>query len=278
MKIKKLILLGLVFFGMTSAAACHQIKEGDTPGVEVNPDDPKQGEDEKDTLFTVTFNSAGGSNVDAVTVKKNEKVGKPTDPTRSDCTFEGWYYNGALFDFDTIIEKSITLVASWKAEDKTTTYGFGEGLTAWSELEAEVGTNEVENSDKTKTYNVLAGDVALNDITFSSNNKNRVETDGKSYNTQGAEITIVLKSKATVSLAGTWGSDTAGKAYIKKDTQAVYSSDSLNKNDAFSVEKELEAGTYTISSDKAIKISLLKVTRTVNYCTVTYSSEHEKKM
>ena len=127
-------------------------------------------------------------------------------------------YNGALFDFDTVIDKSITLVASWKAENKTTTYGFGEGLTAWSELEAEAGTEEKKTTDsktgETKTNIVLAGDATLYDITFSSNTKNRVETDGKSYNNQGADITIVLKSKATVSLAGTWGSDTAGKAYI----------------------------------------------------------------
>ena len=41
--------------------------------------------------FTVTFESNGGSAVAAVTVDKDGKVEKPTDPTKEDCIFDGWF-------------------------------------------------------------------------------------------------------------------------------------------------------------------------------------------
>ena len=63
---------------------------------------------------TVTFDSAGGSEVASQTVAKGEKATKPADPTRSGYTFDGWYKGDTAFDFNTPINENITIKARWK--------------------------------------------------------------------------------------------------------------------------------------------------------------------
>ncbi|KAK3604789.1 hypothetical protein CHS0354_000447 [Potamilus streckersoni] len=67
--------------------------------------------------YTITFNSNGGSNVPNAVVTSGEKATKPTDPTRTNYTFVGWYKETTftnLFDFDKeIIIKDDTLYALW---------------------------------------------------------------------------------------------------------------------------------------------------------------------
>ena len=75
--------------------------------------------------FTVTFNSNGGSAVPAQTVKAGEKAVKPSNPTKSGCTFSGWYSDSALttqYNFNSAVTANITLYAKW-----TTTSGGGGG-------------------------------------------------------------------------------------------------------------------------------------------------------
>lgn len=63
--------------------------------------------------YKVTFNSNGGSTINSVYVKKNEKVSIPTNPVRRGYTFVGWYYYGERFNFDTKIDKDYILIAKW---------------------------------------------------------------------------------------------------------------------------------------------------------------------
>jgi len=67
---------------------------------------------EKDT-FTVTFNTNGGSNISTQTIKKDEKVIKPTDPIKEGYKFKGWYLNNKKYDFNASITKNIILTAKW---------------------------------------------------------------------------------------------------------------------------------------------------------------------
>ena len=71
---------------------------------------------------TVVFDTDGGSSVGAVVVKKGDKVAEPEDPTKENYEFNGWYLNEVLFDFETPINESITLVAKWNEVDDTLTY------------------------------------------------------------------------------------------------------------------------------------------------------------
>ena len=67
----------------------------------------------KEVTYTVTFNSALGSTVESQTVKENETVVKPTDPTREGYVFGGWTYNGVEYDFATPVTSDLTLTAKW---------------------------------------------------------------------------------------------------------------------------------------------------------------------
>ena len=69
--------------------------------------------------FKVTFESNGGSTVEAVSVKKGEKVTKPTDPTKDGYNFDGWFKEESLtteseWKFQTdVVTANITLYAKW---------------------------------------------------------------------------------------------------------------------------------------------------------------------
>ena len=72
----------------------------------------------KETTFTVTFDSQGGSAVEAQTVKYGEKATKPADPTKANFTFDAWYEDAVAvtkFDFDLPITSDWTVYAGWKA-------------------------------------------------------------------------------------------------------------------------------------------------------------------
>ncbi|MDE7107340.1 MAG: InlB B-repeat-containing protein, partial [Clostridiales bacterium] len=68
-------------------------------------------------IYDVTFNSAEGSDVDAVQVLNGKSLVKPTDPVRAGYTFLGWYKDNAyktpfIFESD-IISENTTLYAQW---------------------------------------------------------------------------------------------------------------------------------------------------------------------
>ena len=66
--------------------------------------------------YTVTYESNGGSTVPSQTVKYNETANKPADPTKSGCTFAGWYTEEKLtnkYDFAAPVTGNITLYAKW---------------------------------------------------------------------------------------------------------------------------------------------------------------------
>jgi len=76
----------------------------------INPVDEDQ--------VVVTFDSNGGSTVSSITLDKDGKITAPTNPTRSGYKFVSWQLDGKDYDFDSKVEKSITLVAKW---EKTST-------------------------------------------------------------------------------------------------------------------------------------------------------------
>ena len=66
--------------------------------------------------YTISFDTNGGSTISSQTVKSGKTVTKPTDPTKSNYTFGGWYTDSGCttaFDFSTIVTKNITLYAEW---------------------------------------------------------------------------------------------------------------------------------------------------------------------
>lgn len=76
------------------------------------------------TVCTVTFSTGGGSTVETQTVEKGAKATRPEIiPTKDGYRFGGWFTSDdggstlseTAFDFDTAIDKNITLYAKWAA-------------------------------------------------------------------------------------------------------------------------------------------------------------------
>lgn len=73
--------------------------------------------DENDVVwFTVTFDTLGGSSIDAVEVREGMTLTIPNIPTKAGFEFGEWQLDGVKFDFGTTITESITLVAVWIEE------------------------------------------------------------------------------------------------------------------------------------------------------------------
>lgn len=69
---------------------------------------------EKGSYVKVSFETAGGNNIDTIEVKKGEKVTRPIDPKKMGHTFKEWILNGKTFDFETPITEDITLLATYE--------------------------------------------------------------------------------------------------------------------------------------------------------------------
>lgn len=90
------------------------------------------------TLYTVTFNSNGGSDVPGQ-IRANAAATKPADSTRSGYVFAGWYTDEACtaaYDFTQPVTDNITLYAKWEAAPR---YYYNSGT-----------TTDTDNADKDK--------------------------------------------------------------------------------------------------------------------------------
>ena len=91
----------------------------------VNDDSANAGEERisesqrNDELFTVKFESDGGSAVNVVTVKSGEKIPEPKSPVKATLekqyAFKGWYYQNKKWDFENdVVTENIVLTAKWE--------------------------------------------------------------------------------------------------------------------------------------------------------------------
>ncbi|MBQ8344795.1 MAG: leucine-rich repeat protein [Clostridia bacterium] len=71
---------------------------------------------------TVTFDSKGGTEIVAQTIRKNQTVTRPQDPVRKGFVFGGWYQDTMPFSFDDTVIRDITLTATWIAEEDLFSY------------------------------------------------------------------------------------------------------------------------------------------------------------
>lgn len=74
-------------------------------------------------VFVVTFNSNGGTSVASQSVVKNAKATQPSDPSRTNYVFGGWYLDSGFsnqYNFNSAVTSSFTLYAKWTAPNKVT--------------------------------------------------------------------------------------------------------------------------------------------------------------
>ena len=89
-------------------------------------------------VYTVIFDSDGGTTVAAKPVTHGEQVAEPTDVTKEGHNLDGWYLNETKWNFDDPVTGNMTLKAKWSP--KTFTVSF----------DTDGGTPEV--ADKPATY------------------------------------------------------------------------------------------------------------------------------
>jgi len=131
--LKSLVLL-LFLFGFVFVIGC---------GDENKEDDDKTNQVEE---LTVTFVNDGSEQ--KVTVKKGEKVSKPSDPVKDGYVFLGWYLGDNEFSFDTVIDSNIKLEAKFEevVEKFTVTFKFD----TETKVEVEKGKKVSKTNDPEK--------------------------------------------------------------------------------------------------------------------------------
>lgn len=72
---------------------------------------------------TITYN-LGYDNMflDTQTIEKGSTTTKPDNPTRDGYDFLGWYLNESLFNFSTVVNEDIILIANWTENGEQNTY------------------------------------------------------------------------------------------------------------------------------------------------------------
>ena len=76
--------------------------------------------------YTITFNTDGGSAVDAITQDYGTTVQAPVNPTKEGYRFAGWLLNGAAYTFGTMPAENINLTAEWEEDRYTLTLDYGD--------------------------------------------------------------------------------------------------------------------------------------------------------
>lgn len=74
----------------------------------------------RNLTITITFEINGGSEIVPIQMISGNKIAKPTDPTKTDWYFGGWYSDSGLtqrWNFDTIVYDDMTLYAKWRDTD-----------------------------------------------------------------------------------------------------------------------------------------------------------------
>lgn len=65
-------------------------------------------------VVKITFDLNGGSGISERQIDAGKKLNRPDDPIKFGFKFIGWYYLGKEYNFDSPIEKAITLTAKWE--------------------------------------------------------------------------------------------------------------------------------------------------------------------
>ena len=109
-------------------------------------------------IWTVTFDSAGGTTKKAIKVNDGNTAVKPTDPTKTGFAFDGWFLKDSdeLFDFDTPVTENITLKAQWSTAILTIEFDTADG-TPIDPVYVEYGAKVAKPADPEREGYTFAG-------------------------------------------------------------------------------------------------------------------------
>ena len=163
------------------------------------------------TVYSVTFDSNGGSDVPAQGVEENEKAIKPQNPTKTDYTFVKWVITGTdtEYNFDSPVTADVSLTAVWMLDknqngipDEAETIKVV--INANGEVTLTDGNGKaIEATNVTATYDSKSGKV------------NIVATPASGY-----YVDITVNNGAV--LTGSWKNTDIDSSFLKTDYRNVY--------------------------------------------------------
>jgi len=222
--------------------------------------------------YTVTFNTDGGNTISNQTVNEGEKIIKPTDPLKEGYIFLDWYFNDELFDFETIINSDIELLAKWKIDETDTRTKYT--VTFNSDGGSSVLTKTVTEGTKVSkpTSPTRSG------YTFVE-----WQLDGKSYNFNNPvnkNITLKAVWKKVNQYTVTFNSDGGSSVLTKTVIEGTKVSKPANptRSGYTFVEWQLDGKSYNFNNPVNKNITLKAVWKKLNQYTVTFNSDGGSKV
>lgn len=109
---------GIILFNQKTTKTDKKVVTNETKKNKKEKDTVTKSSILKEKKYVVSFDTDGGSVVEPITVGEKEKLSNVPTPTKSGYLFDKWTLNGKEFNFNTKIEKDITLKAVWKKDDE----------------------------------------------------------------------------------------------------------------------------------------------------------------
>ncbi|RZK68957.1 MAG: T9SS type B sorting domain-containing protein, partial [Pedobacter sp.] len=120
--------------------------------------------------YTVTFDAKGGTSVSSVTQYQNLKINAPTNPTKVDYNFGGWYKDEnytTKWDFNVdVVQSNTTLYAKWIDSKQIITFP----AIADKRYGDTFDLSATTNSGLPITYEALTNNITINGFTVTINN------------------------------------------------------------------------------------------------------------
>ena len=140
-----------------------------------------------------------------IEIKKGQKVEIPEEPIKEGYTFEGWYLNDKIYDFETILEIDTILIAKWKENKKVTITFNANGGSYVAPKEIEYNTKITKPIDPTRNgYTFIGWYLNNEEFNFNSTVKENITLTAKwkqlvdtytvkliPYSTQNPEIGVI---------------------------------------------------------------------------------------
>ena len=165
-------------------------------------------------VYTITFNSAGGTEFASQQVEEKNKVTKPGDPTKEGYNFIGWYVGDEPYNFDSEVTKDLEIVAKWEEIVIIDVTG----------VTLDQSSVTLSPGGKTQLVAIIEPtDATDQTVTWSSANEDIATVD------ENGNVTAVKEGKTTITVTTTSGGHTAtANITVSADVVAV-TGVSLNK-------------------------------------------------
>ncbi|MCX4254741.1 MAG: InlB B-repeat-containing protein [Bacilli bacterium] len=196
-------------------------------------------------IYTVSFNSDGGSAVDSIRVQEGGSIAEPSAPVKEGYYFAGWYLDNIAFDFKNTINQDITLVAKWEVipDDPVTPKPPTGGDKPQVQYVRSIALD-------IKTMYLYAGDTKSFKVTVNPSNAVNGTVTWASSDPSIASVQngVVTAHKAgTVTVTATAGGKTASSQVVVK-----------NKSGGGSTDTTCKYGDTSYDTSKILSVSLIK--------------------